>query len=214
MSSQAMTNGDKPQSEFINHLASYPVVSDSINTFKSNPYGQKSIDIADASYNSFVKPVLPYAKGPYGYVKPYVTKADQVASSGLTKVDETFPIVKEDTQKIKSTVFDYALYPFKLAGESKDYVFKTYDSEYKKCGGDGLISGGKAMITTSLVVTSDSLAWLSSFLGQKKEQTKDVAQEKSGQANAYMQEKSGQANSYMQEKAGQAKSVAKDKTGN
>lgn len=185
------------------HLTSYPVVSDSINTFKSNPYGQKSIDIADASYNQFVKPVLPYAQRPYGYVAPYVAKADQVASSGLSKVDETFPIVKEDTQKIKSTVFDYALYPFKLAAESRDYVFKTYGSEYKKCGGDGLISGGKAMITTSLVVTSDSLAWLSSFLGQKKEQSKDV-----------MQEKSGQANAYMQEKAGQAKSIAKDKTGN
>lgn len=167
-------------------------MTDSINTFKSNPYGQKSIDMADASYNSFVKPVLPYAQRPYGLVAPYVAKADQVASSGLTKVDETFPIVKEDTQKIKSTVFDYAFYPFKLAGESKDYVFKTYDSEYKKCGGDGYVSGGKAMITTSLVVTSDSLAWFSSFLGQKKEQSKDV----------------------MQEKSGQAKSVAKDKTGN
>ena len=111
--------------------------------------------------------------------------------------------MKEDTQKIKSTVFDYAFYPFKLAGESKDYVFKTYDSEYKKCGGDGYISGGKAMITTSLVVTSDSLAWLSGFLGQKKEQTKDIVQEKSGQANSFVQEKSGQA-----------KSMAKEKTGN
>lgn len=96
----------------------------------------------------------------------------------MKKVDKTFPIVKEDAEKIKGTIFDYALSPFVLAGQSKNYVFNTYSNEYKKCGGDGYIAGGKAMVTTGLVVTSDSLAWLSSFLNQKKEQTKEVVKDK------------------------------------
>lgn len=122
--------------------------------------------------------MLPYAQKPYGYVAPYVAKADAMADGGLSRVDQTFPIVKEDTQKIKGTVLDFAFFPLRMAGEGKDYLFRTYSSEYKKCGGDGVVSGGKALITTGLVFTSDSLAWLSSFLGAKKEEAKGMAKEK------------------------------------
>ena len=101
-----------------------------------------------------------------------------MADSSLTKVDQKFPIVKEDAQKIKGTVLDFAFAPVRMAFEGKDYVFKTYSSEYNKCGGDGVVAGGKAMITTGLVVTSDTLAWLSTYLSQKKEQTKEVVKEK------------------------------------
>lgn len=160
------------------HLTSYPVVSDSISTFKSNPYGKKSLDLADTGFETFVKPVLPYAQKPYGLVAPIVAKADAMADGGLSKVDQTFPIVKQDTDKIKGTVLDYAFLPFRLAGEGREYALNTYSAEYKKCGGDGVVAGGKALITTGLVFTSDSLAWLSSFLGAKKEQTKNVVKEK------------------------------------
>lgn len=156
------------------------MVSDSISVFKSNPLGQKSLSLADQGYSHLIAPFLPYAQRPYGYVKPYVEKADSLADDGLSKVDSTFPIVKEDTQKIKSSVLDLAFLPFRVAGSSKDYVFNTYSGEYEKCGGDGLISGGKAIITTGLVVTSDSLSFLSSFLAQKKEQTKKVTKENTG----------------------------------
>ncbi|KAI9870261.1 MAG: hypothetical protein M1830_004465 [Pleopsidium flavum] len=176
--SQPMVNGDKPSSEFISHLTSYPVVSDSISTFKSNPYGKKSLDLGNQGFETFVKPVLPYAQKPYGYVAPIVAKADSIADGGLSKVDQTFPIVKQDTQKIKGTVLDFAFLPFRMAGEGKDYVLNTYSTEYKKCGGDGMVAGGKALITSGLVFTSDSLAWLSSFLGAKKEQAKGMAKEK------------------------------------
>ena len=156
------------------------MVSDSISTFKSNPYGKRSLLLADQGYNSLVAPFLPYAKGPYGYVRPYVAKADSLAEGGLTHVEHKFPIVKEDTQKIKSSVVNLALFPFRVAGSSKDYVYNTYAGEYQKCGGDGIISGGKAIITTGLVVTSDTFSFLSSLVAQKKEQTKEVAKEHSG----------------------------------
>lgn len=179
MNSHAV-NGERPSSQFLEHLTSYPVVSDSISTFKSNPYGKKSIILADQGYKSFIAPFLPYAQLPYDFVKPYVAKADSLAEGGLTKVEHTFPIVKEDTQKIKSSVLELALFPFRAAGTSKDYVYNTYSGEYQKCGGDGLISGGKALITTSLVVTSDTFSFLSSLWGQKKQQTKEIAKEHSG----------------------------------
>ena len=77
-------------------------------------------------------------------------------------------------QKGVMTVF----MPIKLAGKGSDYVFEIYSSEYKKCGGDGYIASGKAVVTTGLVVTSDGLAWLSAFLDQRKEEVKEVVKDK------------------------------------
>lgn len=206
-----MTNGDT-SSEFINKLTSYPVVNDTLEAVKSNPYGKKSLDLSQAGYDKFVSPFVPYAERPYGYVKPYVGKVDDLASVGLSKVDQTFPIIKETPENIKSTILDYAYFPFRVVGDGKDYIIQTYSSEYKKCGGDGLVSGGKAMITTSLVVTSDTLAWLSSFLSEKKEEGTDYASKKYGQASNYAHEKSAAAQNYAQEQSAAAQKYANDKS--
>jgi hypothetical protein len=173
-----MTNGEPVSSQFLSHLASYPTVDKVITTFKQNPYGAKSLELADSGYSKFAKPYVPYFSKPYGYVAPYVAKADSLGDMGLSKVDETFPIVKEDTEKIKSTVFDYAGYPFKLAGDGKTYLVDTYSSEYKKCGGDGYVAAGKAVISSGLVITSESLAWFSAFFQAKKEEAKKAYEEK------------------------------------
>lgn len=65
-----------------------------------------------------------------------------------------------------------------IVGDVKHHLFDTYGSEYKKCGGDGMIAGGKAVISTSLVLSQESLGWLNSFLQTKKEQAKGVMDEK------------------------------------
>ena len=101
-----------------------------------------------------------------------------MAADGLTRVDQTFPIVKEDTQNIKDSVLSLAFLPLRLVGATKDYVFKMYGNEYKKCGGDGYVAAGKAVIMTGLVVTSDGLGWLSGFLQAKTEEAKEVAKKK------------------------------------
>lgn len=164
-------------------------MSDSINAVENNPYGKKGIELANEGFNKVVAPVIPYAERPYGYIKPYVQKADELADGGLKKVDGKFPIVKEDTKKIKGTILDFAFMPFRMANQGKDYVLSTYGNEYKKCGGNGVIAGGKAMITTGLMVTSDSLAWLADYLGQKKEQGKEFAKETKEQGKEYAKEK-------------------------
>ena len=156
------------------------MVSDSINAVKQNPYGQKSLNIADAGYKNFVAPVVPYAEGPYGYVRPYVNKADQIADTVLNKADKKFPVIKEDTEKVKGSILDLAFLPLRLMGQSKDYALNTYSKQYKKCGGDGYVAGGKAVVTSGMIITSDYFAWLADFLAQKKEEAKEVAKEKTG----------------------------------
>ncbi|KAK4696277.1 hypothetical protein P7C71_g1630, partial [Lecanoromycetidae sp. Uapishka_2] len=208
--SETMTNGDT-SSQFIDHLTSYPVVHDSISVFKSNPYGKKSIDLSQTGYEKFLSPFIPYAKRPYGYVAPYVSKADSIGSDLLGKVEQTFPIVKQEPEKIKGTVLDYAYTPFRMVGDGKNYILDTYSSEYKKCGGDGYVAGGKAFITSGLVVTSDTLAWIGSFLGQKKDEGSNYAHQKYGAASKFANEKSSAAMKFAEEKSEQAKNLAYQK---
>lgn len=134
-----------------------------------------------------MKPTLPYLEKPAAYAKPYVAKADEVGDNLLSRFDERVPILKSDTKEIKSTIFDYMHWPFKTAGETKDFVFQTYSDEYQKCGGNGLVASGKALVTSGLVISSTALAHLSTFLQQKKEDAKDVA----GDAQEKVQEKTG-----------------------
>lgn len=160
------------------HFKSYPVVSDSINAFQSNPYGAKSIELSATGYNAFAKPILPYLAKPYEYVSPYVAKADSIGDAGLSKVDERFPAVKKSSGELYDNGKSFAFMPLRMSFEAKDYVFKTYGSECKKVGGDGIVTYGKAAITTGLIVSFDALGWLSEFLGTKKEQAKEVTSEK------------------------------------
>ena len=91
-----------------------------------------------------------------------------------------------------------------MANEGKDYVIETYGNEYKKCGGNGYIAGGKAMLTTGLIVTSDSLAWIADYLNQKTSEGKDLAKEKGQQAKKVANEKGQQATNVAKEKKDQA----------
>lgn len=166
-----------PQSAFLDHASKYPLVSDSISAFQSNPYGQKSIDITNALYAKFVKPAFPYLETPASYAKPYVAKIDQIGDSLLSKVDEKAPIVKSETKEIKGTIFEYVSWPLKFAGEQKDYVLSTYTEQYKKNGGDGVVAGGRALFSGSLVITSDYLSFLASLLQKTKQEAETKAKE-------------------------------------
>lgn len=148
------------------------MVSDSITTFKNNPYGQKSLQLADQGYSHLAKPVLPYFSKPYGLVAPYLEKADSLGDQGLSRVDHIFPIVMEDTQTLKNMIVGYASLPIEVADDGKQYVLDKYRDEYKKHGGGGLFAFGQAVVTTGMSVTSDSLAWVRSFLGGVREELK------------------------------------------
>lgn len=148
--------------------------------------GNKSLQVAELVHIKLVKPVLPYAEKPYSYISPYVAKADELASQQLSKVDEKFPIMNKETDEIKGAVVNIVYSPLAIIGRGKGYVDHIYGSEYKKCGGNGLIAVGKALITTSLIVTSDTLEYISKIISQKKEEAKDGAQQAADEAEKHV----------------------------
>ncbi|CAL5867635.1 uncharacterized protein PFLUO_LOCUS1854 [Penicillium psychrofluorescens] len=176
--SKPTVNGETVHSHFLSHLTSYPIVNDSITTFKHNPYGARSLEFADQGYNHFAKPVLPYLSTPYSYLAPYLARADALGDRSLDQIEIRFPFLKEDTEALRGSLIDRASFPARLAGDVKHHVFDLYGDEYKKCGGDGVVASGKAVVTTSLVLSQESLAWVSSWLQTKKEEGKAVVNEK------------------------------------
>ncbi|KAJ5083717.1 hypothetical protein N7456_013144 [Penicillium angulare] len=175
---EPVVNGEKVHSQFIDHLTSYPVVSDTITLFKTNPYGAKSLEFADQGYTRIAKPVLPYFSTPYSYIAPYVIRVDSLGDKGLSQIDTRFPIIREDAQKIRGTIYNHASYPVRFAGDIKTHVFDTYGSEYKKAGGAGLVNTGKAAFTTSLVLSQESLGWVYGLVQKTKEEVKEAVHEK------------------------------------
>lgn len=176
-------NGETPAFKSLDHFVSYPIISDSISTFKTYPLGQRSIDITHSAYCTFIAPLSPYLSK----AAPYVTRADELAETGLGKIEERFPIVKEPTENIKNTVVGTIGYPRRLVGEvyvrgsdlakdTKEYVFSIYgdelarqDSSEKK---GGYIPRAKAGVTTGLVVSSELMNAIAAYLGNKKDQAK------------------------------------------
>ncbi|KAB5582420.1 hypothetical protein GE09DRAFT_266878 [Coniochaeta sp. 2T2.1] len=176
--SSPQVNGDVPHSAFIDHLLNYPVIDSTVKSFKSNPYGQRSLQLSDSAYKTFAQPVLPFLTKPYQYVSPYVKKADDLGAKTLSTIDSRFPVVKKPAADIYNDARDLVLYPYRTGLAGKDHVFETYDGECKKVGGEGLVTYGKALVTTTLIVATEVVQAVSGFLGQKKEVTKSVGDEK------------------------------------
>lgn len=177
--SAPQVNGEVASSAFLKHLLDYPVVHDGVETFKSNPYGQKSLQLSDSAYKTFAAPVVPYFQKPYQYVSPYVKKADDLGDKALAKVDSKFPVVKKQTGELYADTKSVVLFPLHKGLETKDHVLGVYNSEYKKAGGEnghGLVIYGKAALGTAIIVTAQTVQWIGSFLGQKKAQAQDVVE--------------------------------------
>jgi hypothetical protein len=159
-------------------LLGYPFINDGVSTFKSNPYGQKSIEIGDSAYKTFAVPVMPYFSKPYQFVSPYIKKADSLGDMTLSKVDERFPVVKKPTGELYEDARNLVMMPYRVSLAGKDHVLSTYSTEKKKVGGENLMTYGKAIITTALIITSETVTSVSSYLTTKKEGVKNSVDEK------------------------------------
>jgi len=185
-------NGEIPSpssSAFINHLGSYPIVSDSVSYFKEHPLGKKSIAVSNTAYDKIIKPFTPYIVKVNHYASPYVSKCDSMADSGLGRLEARLPIVKEPTDQLKDRITSTVGYPKKAASgvlsfgnEKKDYVLKVYSDEYSKMGGDpkglSVVPAAKAGVTTTIIVSANLMEWVGGILAGKKEQAKEVVEEK------------------------------------
>ena len=128
-----------------------------------------------------IKPVLANTKTAQSYINPYVAKADELGDSALNHIDSRFPLITKDTDTVKSTVSSYLLAPITIplgiANWGKDYIFSTYNKEYKNCGGDGVMAAGKAVITTSLTAVADAAQYLHKQLATAEEKSEAIAKQ-------------------------------------
>jgi len=92
-------NGDTPSSAFFSHLASFPFISDSISTIKSNPYGAKSLDIGTNITHTLNAKLSPILSTPISYATPYLKKADSIGDSTLSTIESKFPAVKKANRR-------------------------------------------------------------------------------------------------------------------
>lgn len=171
MTGETVVNGGEPQSKFLSHLSSIPVVSDGISTYKQNPLGAKSISIAEQSYGklneSIYRPLSPYLQTPYSYLSPYLAKADALGDNGLSSLESHFPILKEDTSVLRDKAKGYAGYPFAVATKNRDTLFKIYGEEvnkYQKQGYNRLLVHARALIDTDLRLSLAALGVVEQFL--------------------------------------------------
>ncbi|KND94103.1 hypothetical protein TOPH_01156 [Tolypocladium ophioglossoides CBS 100239] len=171
-------SGPARSSAFIQHLLNYPLISDGITTFSSNEYAQRSIRLGDSAYQTFAAPVIPWFAKPYTYISPYVQRADSIGDKTLDRIDERFPVVKKPTGELYNDTRSLILLPYNKGIEGRDHVFHIYATEAKKTEQQGLVGQGKAAVSTALVVSNETLSWLSSLITAKKAEATKLAHEK------------------------------------
>ncbi|KAL8730353.1 MAG: hypothetical protein Q9166_004118 [cf. Caloplaca sp. 2 TL-2023] len=168
-------NGDAPSSKFLDRLTSFPAVSSGIDAVKSNPITATPLDITKRTSLIFAAPVFPLASLSYfmlePLIEPIVTRLDSVAHDSLGKIESTWPLIREEPEKIKDEVKHLVFLPLTKGKERKDYLLSTYSNECSRCGKGGMMAMGRAVICTQLIVLSDSLLWIKSVVGGGKEQT-------------------------------------------
>lgn len=157
------------------------MINDCVCTVKSNELAQRSLKLGDSAYQTFAAPLLPWLSKPYEYVSPYVARADSLGDKTLNRIDERFPIVKKPTSDLYNGTRSLILFPYNKGIEGRDHIFDIYASEVKKTEQKGLVSQGKAAVSTAVVVSTETLGWLSSFLAAKKEEASSAAKEKVNQ---------------------------------
>ncbi|KAI3552715.1 uncharacterized protein CCOS01_13888 [Colletotrichum costaricense] len=180
MPKMAQVNGDLPSvpSAALQHFLDYPVVHDGVVTFRNHPVGKKSLVYSDSAYKTFAEPLLPYFARPWGYLRPYAEKADNLGDQALTKVDERFPVVKKPTEELYAGAKGIIALPIRTGVEAKDHVLKTFSQQKKKVGSENVVAYGKALIGTALITTSELIIWVGDVIHYKKEEAKEVVNEK------------------------------------
>jgi len=173
-----------PFEKSLSHLSSYPVVSSAVSALQSYPLAQTAQSYIPTA-QSYLAPFQPIIQKATSISQPLVSKADDLADSGLGKVDEKWPIVKETPEVIRAKVEEslrvdegkkIALGLLELGQKEKEYVFKVYEEELKKNGESGYIPMAKASISTSVALSTDIISWIASYLANKKPatETKDA----------------------------------------
>lgn len=148
------------------------MVHDGLEKVKTNPYGEKAMEVADATYSRFGKPLEQYLQTPYAYAKPYVEKVDSMADRSLDTVDAHFPIVKQETNTVVDKAVGLAMWPLNTTAKTYNYVMDTWSDEYQKTAnknnrGSGVTTSVMAIVSTELKIASDCLQYGADVLARR-----------------------------------------------
>ncbi|KAF6843989.1 perilipin mpl1-like protein [Colletotrichum musicola] len=176
----AQVNGDLPTvpSVTAQHLLDIPVVHDGVVAFRNNPMGKRYLAISDSLYKNLAGPLVPYLAKPWSWVRPYAERVDALGDQALTKVEERVPVIKKPTDELYAGAKGIIYLPLQTGIEAKDHVLKTYAQEKKKVGGENIVTYGKAIVSTTLITSSEIIIWVGDVIHYKKEEAKDVVNEK------------------------------------
>jgi len=164
--SAPLTNGETPRSRALSHLQSYPVVHDTVETFRNTQIGASTLNLASNTYQSIVAPFHPYLQRPYSVAHPYLTKADELGDSGLSKFEAYVPVVKEETSVLR----DYAYAPF-------NYLTGTWNEQYQRTTHrNTIVRSGLAVISTELKIFQDGCTVFLDYWNRGQQTAREQAQ--------------------------------------
>ncbi|KAJ4306769.1 hypothetical protein N0V88_000136 [Collariella sp. IMI 366227] len=148
--STVVLNGDSPHSSTLRHLLTYPAVQDGLRFYKSNTLGRISIELSSSAYQLVGAPVLSLLDKPYGYVAPYLERADNFGDETLSKVEKRFPQVKKPAPELYSDAKEAVYSPVK-------HVTDVYNGAFQRTGGAYPVATGVAAAKTAAVLYAEGL---------------------------------------------------------
>lgn len=175
MPSTNVVNGDKPHSDTLRHILSYPTVRDGLNLLQSNVLGQKAFEISNAVVQGLQDNVLPIFAGPYRYVHPYVQAVDQYGDQALGKIDEKLPVITRPPGEIVEETKKIVFAPVRIGLSLKDYFFNVYNSEVQKAGGNPVHAHAKGAVVTTLNMGIAAATQTRDYITSAKEEIKKAA---------------------------------------
>lgn len=167
----ATPNGNKPspsiaeKSQFLSHLTSYPLISDTLTTITTHPYTRTPLHLTHRTLTSLAPYATPLLSPLTPYLTPYLARLDTLGSSALDALDARVPSAKKPTRELYTQTRDLALRPYELSREGSEHVRRAYDGEVKRNGGGegekkmGLVGFGKAVWGTGKVVGGEVVSW-------------------------------------------------------
>ena len=119
---------------------------------------------------TLLAPLRPYFKTPLSYLKPYLSRADDLGDASLARLDAAFPVVKEKPETLRRRAGHVARTPHRLVGDGKNYVVGAWNDEYRKVGGQpGVAKTVRAALSTELRIGADAYAVVLSLLRRGKD---------------------------------------------
>jgi hypothetical protein len=185
----SVVNGESPSSATLRHLLTYPAVQDGVRKFNSIPGLEKSVQLSHSAYHRLAGPFIPLLAKPYGYVSPYIERADKLGDQTLSKVEEKFPAVKKPSNELSAELVaeakKAAYLPVRVSRSGVEYVFKTYHDEYNRVSGVSPVAHSKAAVLTAvktamtmLELSRQALMSAREFLEQQSKEVKKEAKAK------------------------------------